>query len=108
MEKRYYLLKHKEKNEYCLCNYKSWGNYKLFTYSQVKKNDVLFNPNCEYRNLMGKRWQQCFRGENNIKMINDKSRISNKSQINLESEKSIEYIKKANETQSEFRNRILK
>lgn len=96
MKGRYYLLKHKEKNEYILSNYKSWGNYKLFSYNQVRKNDVLFNPNCECRKLMGNRWQQCFRGELNIKCeLDKKPKIEN------------DYAKRPNETQLQYRQRIL-
>ena len=108
---RMYLLKNINiENDFKICKLKSWGSYRMISLREIKNSDYRFNPNSQYKNMLGNKWDIVFRGELDIGYIDIKKMIdkfiekSHKSIPMKKKEK--RYEKHEKETQKEYTNRM--
>jgi len=114
-ERMYLLYNITEENDFKICKLKSWGSYRMIPLREVKNSSYRFNPNSEYKHLLGIKWDIVFREELDIGYI-DVGRIigqlvqnSHKIDTTLGKNKKKErrYEKHERETQKEYMNRMV-
>ena len=111
-----YLLKNMNReNDFKICKLKSWGSYRMIPLREVKNSSYRFNPNSEYKHLLGIKWDIVFRGELDIgyidvdRIVGQLAQNSEKTGITLGKSRKKErrYEKHERETQKEYMNRMV-
>ena len=108
---RMYLLKNiNMENDFKICKLKSWGPYRMISLREIKNSNYRFDPNSQYKHMLGNKWDIVFRGELDIgyidiKKILDKF-IENSHKSEPRKKKERRYEKHERETQKEYTRRM--